>query len=76
VNEVNYEEWRRLCQEHDAAREEFFSALSVVNKKYSAISQGRSGENPTEKEQLDFESTLDKWQRTKQRMEDFVKNHS
>jgi hypothetical protein len=71
-----YEEWQKLCQEHDAARDKYFAALSTVNSKFSAIAQGNSNSNPDENELSDFDKTWQDWEGVKHRMSEFVKKHA
>ena len=45
-----YEEWQKLCDEHDAARDACSDAFKVVNSKFAAVVKGTSRTNPTEEE--------------------------
>lgn len=43
-----YEEWQKLCEEHDAASDEYFGAQTALSKKFSRVAQGTSTSNPSE----------------------------
>jgi hypothetical protein len=70
------EQWGRLCDEHEAARDAYFRAFSAVNQKFAAIGSNRPRVNPTEGELSDFQKTWQAWQEVKRRMDDFVKSYA
>ena len=69
-------EWQKLCDEHDAARDEYFKAFAAVNQKFVAIAKGTSRTNPTMKELDAFDAAWDKWEGVKRRMHEFVKKNT
>jgi hypothetical protein len=70
------EQWGRLCDEHEAARDAYFRAFSAVNQKFVAIGNSTSTANPTEGELSDFQKTWQAWQEVKRRMDEFVKSYA
>ena len=69
-------EWRRLCEEHEFAKNSYFQAFSVVSQKFEAIGCGTSRTNPSEGELSEFETTWNNWENVKQRMDNFVKKYA
>jgi hypothetical protein len=70
------EQWRRLCDEHEAARDAYLRAFSAVNQKFVAIGSNASRVNPTEGELSDFQKTWQAWQEVKRRMDELLKKHT
>jgi hypothetical protein len=71
-----YTEWKKLCEEHENAREAYLKAFASVNQKFAAIGQGVSSENPNENELSEFEETWSAWEDIKKRMDLFVKENA
>lgn len=75
MNQNNvYTEWQKLCDEQEVARDTYFQAFTTVNKKFSAIGQGTSSDNPSEDDLSKFEETWQTWEDVKKRMDQFVKD--
>ena len=72
----NYDEWQKLCEEYEAAREAHFKAYNVVKGKFVEIANGSSLNNPTKDEFDKLETTWSTWEKIKQRMSDFGKTNS
>lgn len=70
-----YTEWKKLCEEYEAARENHLKAFSAVNNEFRAIGEEKSSTNPTNEELGDFEKTWSAWEDVKRRMDEFVKRH-
>jgi hypothetical protein len=70
------EQWSRLCDEHEAARNAYFCAFSAVNQKFVAIGSNTARVNPTESELSDFQKTWQAWQEVKRRTDEFVKGYA
>ncbi len=68
-----HEEWQKLCEEHETARDAYFEAFKPVNQKFSQIARGASGPNPSNDELDEFNATWDAWQDVKRRMDEFIK---
>lgn len=71
-----YTQWQKLCDEHASARDAYFKAFTIINKKFMAIGQGESSINPTNEELLEFEKTWNVWKDIKKRMSNFVNKHT
>jgi hypothetical protein len=72
---MSYTAWQQLCKEYESAREDYFKAFAQVNSKLTAIYQGSSRTNPSEKELSEMDSTCKKWESIQLRMKDFIKVH-
>ncbi|MFC1693258.1 hypothetical protein ACFL1R_07120 [Candidatus Latescibacterota bacterium] len=70
-----YDEWQKLCEEHEAARKAYFEAFSVVNVKFVEVARGRSSINPTINEIDALDVAWNAWESVKQRMSEFVRTH-
>jgi hypothetical protein len=69
-------QWRKLCEEHGAARDAYFREFARVKKAFDAVGKGTSGTNPTGAEASDFEETRHAWQDVIRRVGEFVKLHA
>lgn len=70
------EEWQKLRDEHDAARDAYSNASKVVNSKFAAVAKGTSRTNPTEEELEKSEFAWKAWEDVRRRMQDFVKRNT
>jgi hypothetical protein len=68
-----YEEWQKLCDEHDAARDAYSEASQVVNSKFAAVAKGTSRSNPTDEEFEKLEFAWKALEDVRRRMQDFVR---
>lgn len=69
------EQWEALCSECDQAKQEFYSAWSVVMPKFRAIGEGRSRENPTNEELERLESATRRRDAAEDAARAFMKAH-
>ena len=67
------DQWQKLIEEHDAARNRYFDAHGPVAKKFGAIGSGESSTNPTKAELDQRQAAWDAWQDVQLRMDEFVK---
>jgi hypothetical protein len=70
------EEWQKLCDENDAARDAYFNASKVVDSKFAAVVKGTSRTNPTEEELEKPEFAWKAWEDIRRRMQEFVKRNT
>lgn len=71
-----YEEWQKLCEQHEAARDAHFEALENVTRKFVGIGQGKSIANPSMEDLTKFEETWQAWEEIKNKMSEFVKKNA
>jgi hypothetical protein len=71
-----YAEWKKLLEDHEAARDAYFEASTIVNQKFVAIYRGTSGINPTDDELSKSERTWQALKDVKKRMDTFVKQYA
>ena len=70
------EEWKKLCEEHEAAKNAYLEAFYAINRKFMAIGQGTSRTNPSDDELLEFERAFQALEDVKNRMSEFVKKYA
>lgn len=70
-----YEEWQKLCEEHEAARMALNAALAPVSQKFSANSKGAPNVNISGSEIDRLDRAWEDWEDIKKRMKDFVNTH-
>ena len=70
-----YEEWQKLCEEHEAARMALNAALAPVSQKFSANSKGSTNVNISGSEIDRLDPAWEDWEDIKKRMKDFVNTH-
>ncbi|OGA46566.1 MAG: hypothetical protein A3G25_01180 [Betaproteobacteria bacterium RIFCSPLOWO2_12_FULL_63_13] len=70
------EQWERLCQEHDAARDAFFNAFLPVRASFgAAAASGEPLPNPLFTQLQEWEAAEAAWNDVIQRMKHFVETH-
>jgi hypothetical protein len=69
-------QWRKLCEEHEAARDAYLRAFTAVNQRFSTIGKGTPNVNPTNAELTEFEKARHAWHDIMRRMGEFVKKYA
>ena len=70
------EQWQALCEVEQQARRAYFRAFGKVHRKFAAIGEGRSRENPTVDEVASSEKAHKRWQAALKDMREFAKAHA
>jgi hypothetical protein len=66
-------EWEKLCEEHEVARDAESKAMGIITYKFKQIAQEGSGANPTIEELDEWEAVENKLQDVRRRMNEFIK---
>jgi len=70
------EQWSKLCERYETARDAHFAAFAAVNAKFMLTGSGDSATNPTDDELTKFEATWQAWQEVKEQMNSFIKTNA
>ncbi len=68
-------QWRRFCEEHKAAQNDYLRAFAKVKQKFEALGTATSGASPPGAEPSEYEKARHAWQDVIRRIGEFVKAH-